>query len=257
MKRNNHSRIRSVFMKKKAKGESRIPTGSQNTNRKKIPGPGEDDSQLETSLFKKNEFALILFGALLLTFILFFVFFRSPDKPMEHQILPQKETTASGSFADLENRIGKIETALENQIRLKAENKGTGGKMSGSDEIDALQKRVARLETAFSVKFDSVLEQMGSIEKRLADMKAAAVTVPAKQAPKIVTPDVKPESKPPVKTSVKKETKAKAPMFHTVKKGDTLYSISKKYQISIPALRKLNKLSLEDKIYIGMNLLIR
>ncbi len=244
-------------MKKKIKSESKIHTGSQNTNRKKIPMPGDNDPKIETSLFKKNEFALILFGALLLTLILFFIFFRNPDKSMDNHIQSLKETTASGSFTDIEKRIGKIEAALERQIDSKSKNISTGSTLSGSDEIDSLKKRVARLETAFSVKFDSVLEQMGSIEKRLADMKAGIPAAPEKQAPKTVNTSTKAESKPPVKTSVKNETKAKAPIFHTVKKGDTLYSISKKYGISIPALRKLNKLSLEDKLYIGMNLLIR
>ncbi len=46
----------------------------------------------------------------------------------------------------------------------------------------------------------------------------------------------------------------KTKKIHTVKKGETYYSISKLYDIPVPALIQWNKLSVNDKIYIGQYL---
>jgi len=49
---------------------------------------------------------------------------------------------------------------------------------------------------------------------------------------------------------IKKEQTQNFPDFHVVKKGDTLYNISVKYNIKIKALRKWNKISKNQKIHI-------
>ena len=43
---------------------------------------------------------------------------------------------------------------------------------------------------------------------------------------------------------------------HTVEKGDTLYSLSKKYNISVENLKKLNNLDENSGIQIGQVLLV-
>ncbi|MBC2705866.1 MAG: LysM peptidoglycan-binding domain-containing protein [Desulfobacula sp.] len=53
-----------------------------------------------------------------------------------------------------------------------------------------------------------------------------------------------------------KKTKS-ASVFHTVQKGETLYSISKKYNTSIASLLKLNNLSANAKIYPGSKMIVR
>jgi LysM repeat protein len=238
-------------MKYRRKVESKVPTTKTNTNRKKASEAGESDKQMGPSLFKKNEFALILFGALLLTLIVFFLFFRGPGDNTDEKTLKTgssgKMVSQSESFTDLEKRINMLEQTLS----------GKNFKKPGS--VDPIQERVARLETAFSVKFDSLIERMGSIEKRLAALNRKKVTTPAKsKSSPVVKTSLKTKTslvKTPAKQPIVKQTKAA--MFHTVKKGETLYSIGKKYQISVPTLQKLNKLSPGAKLYIGMNLLIR
>ena len=49
----------------------------------------------------------------------------------------------------------------------------------------------------------------------------------------------------------------KTNQFHTVQKGETLWSISQKHKTSVEAIRKLNNLTPEDKIHPGSNLLVR
>ena len=62
-------------MKNKGKPGSKMPTTKTNTNKNKQPETQNTGGKLNTSLLKKNEFALIVLGALLLTIIIFFLFF--------------------------------------------------------------------------------------------------------------------------------------------------------------------------------------
>ncbi len=233
-------------MDHKDKPERKMPTTKIKSNKKKpaeVPGSNE---KFNTSLLKKNEFALILFGALLLTLIVFFLFFRSSDTKPESV----EKNTSSPSFADLEKRIENLEQALqsgENSLG-SADDQST----DGMKDIDPIKERVTRLETAFLVKFDSLTERMGKIETSISQLKVKPVAViPSKALP----PKVKSRPVAPVKKAVKKEKKAS--VFHAVQKGETLYSISKKYNTSVAALRKLNNLSSTAKIYPGNNILIR
>ncbi|MCD4677260.1 MAG: LysM peptidoglycan-binding domain-containing protein [Desulfobacula sp.] len=234
-------------MKFKEKPGSKIPTTKTNTNKKRISDVGDGEKKLDGSLLKKNEVALIILGALILIIIIFFFFFRSSNSKID----PAPKILSSTSFVDFEKRIEKIEQAL--QLKEKqtpsAVNQSIVKKKSAKDVpgIDPLEERVTRLETAFSVKFDSLIERMVKIEKSILRLKNKPV---ATLTPKPVVKHVI-----PVKKAVKKEKKAS--MFHTVQKGETLYSISKKYNTSIASLRKLNNLSTNAKIYPGNNILIR
>ncbi|MFH2061012.1 MAG: LysM peptidoglycan-binding domain-containing protein [Pseudomonadota bacterium] len=243
-------------MKSRRQVESKIPTTKTNTNRKKESEPGESDKKMELSLFKKNEFALILFGALLLTLIVFFLFFRSPGDNADGNSGKTGNTIQNQSSADLEKRIGTLEQNFSDK-NLEKDNNGQYIKKSGS--VDPIEERVARLETAFGVKFDFLIERLGNIEKKLAALDSKTNEISAKptssSVQKTAIKTTPAPVKTPVKTSIAKQTKA--PMFHTVLKGETLYSIGKKYQISVPALQKLNKFTSNTKLYPGMNILIR
>ncbi|MCD4722657.1 MAG: LysM peptidoglycan-binding domain-containing protein [Desulfobacula sp.] len=226
-------------MKPKGKPESKIPTTK--TNKKRAPEVQNKGGKLNASLLKKNEFALIILGALLLTIIIFFLFFRSTGPKID----PVKKSVSSTSFADIEKKIKKIEQVL--QIQENSVQSPAGKKVKGVERIDPVEERLTRLETAFSVRFDSLIERMGKIEKNISQLKNKPTAT--------MTPKSKPKPSIPVKKAVKKEKKT--PMFHTVQKGETLYSISKKYNTSIASLQKLNNLSTKAKIYPGDNILIR
>ena len=227
-------------MRPKGKPESKIPTTKTNTNKRKAAeNPG--GKVFDTSIIKKNEFALILGGALLLTIIIFFVFFRSSDPKTESV----KKSNPAVSLNELEKRIGKIEQLLK--VDPSASSSGEETIILEKSGIEPVKERVTRLETAFSVKFDSLIERMTKLEKSIQKLQSKPVASVSKPAVK--------KSAPPVKKAVKKEKKAS--MFHTVQKGETLYSISKKYNTSVNALRKLNNLSTNAKIYPGNNILVR
>jgi len=205
-----------------------------NINKKKISKNSDSDKKLKTSLLRKNEFALILFGAFLLTILIFFFFFRSSNSKSE----VFEQNVSSASFSDFEMRIQNIEKALQIGHSLKSE--GVNFKESVT-QVNHIKDRLGRLETAFSVKFDSLIDRIGKIEKSISQLEN-----------KTVKKESEPKAAVPVKKAVKKKSQ-----FHMVKKEETLYSISKQYNISIDKLRELNKLSKGATIYPGDNLLVR
>lgn len=230
-------------MKSKSKtGSSKTPS-QVTANKRKQPGTGIG-GKINTAFLRKNEFALILLGALLLTLIIFFILFR-PSGNKEKEISDKQNQTAS--FTELENRIAALEKGM-----IANDGKSLPGQPleKTTQSIADIDKRVTRLETAFLVKFESVLERMESLEKQIAALKSSQNA--AVKSSTVKTTASKPA--PPVKKAVKKETKK--PIFHTVVKGETLYSISKKYKTTVPVLRKLNNLSATDKIYPGNNIIV-
>jgi flagellum-specific peptidoglycan hydrolase FlgJ len=64
---------------------------------------------------------------------------------------------------------------------------------------------------------------------------------------------LKDETKKPV---VKKELKKQIPAYYQVKKGDTLYSISKKFNISVAKIKEMNGLK-SNALSIGQRLLVK
>lgn len=255
-------------MKPKAKPEPKIPASRKTANQKrKAATPG--DLSVDGSLLKKNEFTLIIVGALAVTVLVFFFFFRSSDADAPLQSGNGSDAAAVGLDAkSLEKRISALEVSLN---RVASATPDAGGDAPSAKTLAALDDRVSRLETAVTLKMDAMIERLGAMEKRLASLKtrsagpAAATKASRPSASKtsgLATGSV-PVKKPGVQA--RKTAQAKKPakqvkpkqLFHTVKKGETLWSISQKYKTTVAAIRKLNNLSAQDKIYPGNNILVR
>ncbi len=243
-------------MKQKAKPESKIPTTQTNTNQKK-KAKAADGLDVEGSLLKKNEFTLIIAGALVVTVLVFFLFFRSSGTDSATETGNEKSTvTMEGQ--GLEKRISALEVSLTRMASFSpdAEEGATSPK-----DLTALEQRISRLETAVTLKLDSMIARMGKMEKRMGSLKTASARKAAPVAKVTKKTTAIPEKAPVKKKTVqpKKTTTPakKASLFHTVKKGETIWSISQKYKTSVAAIRKLNNLSSQDKIYPGNNILVR
>lgn len=232
------------MMKPKEPPEIKIPIIKPNTNKKKLSEIQEGEKKTDTTLLKKNEFTMILMGALILTLIVFFFFFRTstPDS----QPVPANQVITSSP--DLENRIEKMEQTLH--ALEKSTSPEIGGTSKEKSGISPLEERVARLETAFSVKMDSMVERMGRTEKHIAQLTAKPEATPDAAGAKPV-----PAATAPEKKIIKKEKTD--PIFHTVQKGETLFSISRKYKTSVDTLKKLNNMSKDTAIFPGNNILVR
>lgn len=201
------------------------------------------------SLLKKSELSLIFLGAGLLTLIVFFIFFSSSD---------DKNTGTSQmseNVQTLEKRIINLEEILDNQ-GLEAEH--LSDKKDQYPLLASYKDRVEKVEVALSVKFDSVTERLDLLEKKISYLleSVKTATMEIKRVKKISLKKRSVDTKK--KTPKKTETSSKkTSIFYTVKKGDTLYSISKKYKITVAKLKTMNKLTEKSKIYPGDNLIVK
>ena len=170
---------------------------------------------------------LVGIGALILIVLMVFIFSGKgePTKEESTQDLEKRVVI-------LEERIAKMGKELEDILKLEKQNK----------RIDVFMDRYARLEADLSLKVDLLEKKLNKIQGTKKEVKK-----------------VKP------KTLAKKQTQsggtAKTPgkikeTYHQVRAGETLYSISKKYGVSVTKLRERNRSLTGNSIYPGQKLLI-
>lgn len=131
------------------------------------------------------------------------------------------------------------------------------GKRPAGDEASPLPSKVAALEQKIAGLEKQLAELRGHISTPAPDpalvqrLDALAQKVEALAKEKQPPVDLKAKASPPPKPAVSSEKR-----YHTVKRGETLYGISKKYGISEEELRKLNDLSAGQPLRIGQKLLV-
>ena len=176
---------------------------------------GEEDTENPYIRFlKSNAILLGLIGVILI--ILIVLYQRLPKAPFE--------TIPNSQLVALEERIGQMETLLAQMEETTASGPEAGA--APEQQLDLLNQRVVQVEAFVSKEMESVSERMEALEKKTAAM---AKKIETATAPKKVVK----KSAPPA-PSVK---------YHTVQDGETLYSIAKKYGMSVDDLKKRNKLS--------------
>ncbi len=242
--------------KKKQVSNTNDAMGSKQ-NTKKSGYAGEKDGKSGKAMFK-SEFSLILLGAGLVTLIVFFIFFN----PSVNQ--KSNESKNNLQLQDLEKRITKIETTLRKKKSKSSDidSSGTSAPSAASPSIELYKSRVERVEAALSVKFDTLSKRLDTITHKLAVLskkinnKTIQSTI-RKTIAKSKTKKIKSIIHKPIKTKVLKKTQKKSSIFHTVKKGETLYGISRKYSTTVSKLRLLNKLNKKSEIYPGEMILVK
>lgn len=208
----------------------------------------------DASILKKNEFTMIFLGAFVLTLVVFFFFFRAQSPA------PAPAGAPAAVSAEFEKRMEKMEHALQAIEKSASTEAGNAPKEKAGGSH--LEDRVAKLETAFSVKMESMLERMGKIEKHISLLAAKQEAAQDQQGAKSAAAAAASPASPPAEKKGEKAEKGEkkekpAQIFHTVQKGETLFSISQKYKTSVEALKKMNNMSNDTAIYPGNNLLIR
>ena len=194
--------------------------------------PIRDNRSFLKRFFSRSETPFLLMGVLLI--ILIVLFFNIMRKDKNSEIGPK--------LAFIEERLG----LLEAQIAKIPELKDVMGKLETQVAVSGrYADRFERIEASITTMADK-------IERDLALLKKNAVTPPAK---KEVPPPVE---KAPTPVRAKSSTAPAAkPVYHVVGAGETLYRISKQYNTTVDALRRLNKLSENDGIKIGQKLLVK
>jgi len=237
--------------------------------RQKVKKTDDEDERSPTSILKKSELSAIFIVAGLITVIVFFFFFRSSDdngaevsevsvvQEASDEVKEVEVPVTPVAVQSVEERIKTLEDLLK-QKDLQAE---------ANPSLDSYNARVERVEAALAMKFDIVANRLATLEKRIASLDTRRESSSRGQAKKAAPEKAqvaKAVKKAPVeKASAPKAAKAvpkvvnKSQVRYTVKRGDTLYSISKKHNTTVDQVRAMNKLSPTAEIFPGENLVVK
>ena len=168
------------------------------------------------SLFTRPGSWLVIIPALLLA--VFFLFIRpgGSDKALLNAI--------DQRLRQVESRVAAVEGTSELVTDLDKDRKAT----------QPLMVRLDSLEASYSNRISEMDQQIKKLQTKLANLEAKQTQAPV----------------------VKSGTSKQAVKTHVVKKGETLYSISKQYGLSVTQLMTFNKLSKGAVINPGQSLKI-
>ena len=127
----------------------------------------------------------------------------------------------------LEKRMLKLESVGERVLNLEKNLKNNG----------TLEKRMDRLETSIAKRMDQVDKELLQFRKDLEG--------------KVIRKSTTPQPTQPKKTTTDRANQ------HVVKKGETLYSIGRKYGLTVEQLRKKNNLDKNSVIFVGQKLTVK
>ena len=135
----------------------------------------------------------------------------------------------------LESRLEQLEGRLGS-----LEGEGALSQSGGSgNQLILLTERLDQLEANMTARMNNMVKEINAPPPK----SAAKAVQKAETAPKSEATEAAP--------AVKKEPSGKT---HTVKQGDTLYRISRRYNLSVEQLRQYNKLDPKASIYPGQKL---
>jgi len=116
-----------------------------------------------------------------------------------------------------------------------------------SESDGTLQSKVASLE-----------ERISGLEKQIADLqgKPSAAGPDPSLLRRVEALEKRSEQAPELKKAYPKAPATDEKRYHTVKKGETLSTISRKYGMTVSRLRKLNGLSRGQSVHAGQEILV-
>lgn len=115
-------------------------------------------------------------------------------------------------------------------------------------QLSGLENNAKRLEN-LDTRSESLKRSITSIERSMESMKKQVAGLSAKAAVHQT------KSKGKAKAVKTPSTKKGKGLYHTVKKGETLFGIADKYDLNVNELRKINKLK-GDALKVGQKLLV-
>lgn len=137
-----------------------------------------------------------------------------------------------GKIVAFENRLKKLE---ERVVSFQDVDDKVTQVSEQAQALEQFKFRFDQLEASMTLRMDHVVKGLNNLQKKIAQVrtKKTEVVKPAKVA--------------------KKTTKKR---YYTVRRGDTLYKISRRYGLTVKKIRILNKLSDKAVIHPGQKLLV-
>lgn len=195
-----------------------------------------EDKQMK-SFFKRNDFPFFLLGGFVLI-LLIFILFKLPETAEKKGL---DESLKGDGAKELKQALDDIRKEIV-EIRY---NISSG--LSSKEDISML---LNELEQRFDQKF--VL-----IENKVDDLKSVIEKNNLKKQTNTISGKITDKKPLFEKKSVSiKDSETVKKFYHTVKKGDTLYSISRKYGVEVAEIKKLNNMK-NNSIQPGGKLLIK
>lgn len=140
-------------------------------------------------------------------------------------------------LAAMQTRIGQIEKRLND---IEGMLSGLADLKSGMSGTRDLAARLDHVEATYSKRLDDVSQKIAELDKAL---KAASGKAAVKKTAPAHT-----------RTAHKSTRKKHTVRYHTVATGDTLYSLSRHYGLTVAKLRAINKLGAKSTIHPGQKL---
>lgn len=192
-----------------------------------------------SSAFNNRNMLPIIMAGAGITIIIFCIILFLPKNNESEKKLETEFETLKNRISMLERRIKVLEEQENSRMtQISALSEMVRGFNESSEFIQALPGEVENINK----KIDHITQRQGNIEKKLAQSKKTSVKTKRNTVKKS-----KAAKKPAVKRSFK---------YHLVGDGDTLYSLSHKFGISVEKLRQLNKLSPDAYIQPGQKLIV-
>ncbi len=168
---------------------------------------------------------VLMFAALgvsLLALVIFVIWFTFPvEKSSDSKQLKMLETRVR----TLENKLLRFDQVNEQLIRLENQTKKFAHAVDRFDQF----------ETNTTLRMDVLAKALDTLQNEPVEIKPVASDVAKIESPK-------------------KETLTER--YHIVRSGETLYSISRHYSLTVDKLREFNKLKIDTTIYPGQKLII-
>jgi LysM repeat protein len=141
----------------------------------------------------------------------------------------------SQQLAQLEERVQMLEERLD---KFEAIDEKVTRIWEQAKSYETFKDRFERSEASTSLRMDHLTMSLESMQKQLSKIHA-----PVAAAAKAAAPKTAPSTTPQTQ-------------YHLVQPGDTLYSISKKYNLEVDQLLKLNQMKPDSVIQPGQKLIV-
>lgn len=197
-------------------------------------------NKIRTRNLKEMQMPLIITGAGIIVLVIFVVLMIS-GKPAADDRIRQLE----GRIIDLEALGPQIADLKESLARLQLQRPAAG-------ETGPLDERVAELESTVPPKLAAIESTLTQIEKQIESVVSRRADRAESSKPP-AAPKPADAGETSTKTVTVKKTK---PQYHTVETGETVYQISRRYDVSVEELVRMNSLGDEMLIRPGQRLLI-
>jgi LysM repeat protein len=142
---------------------------------------------------------------------------------------------SSQQLAQLEERIQMLEERLD---KFEAIDEKVTRIWEQAKSFETFKDRFERSEASTSLRMDHLTMSLESMQKQLSKVHAPVAATAKAAAPK-AAPSTTPQ-----------------PQYHVVQSGDTLYSISKKYNLEVDQLLQLNHMKPDSVIQPGQKLIV-